>query len=118
MKGDAHSNTVEGAFSIFKRGMRDIYQPCSERHVERYLVEFDFRYSNRIALGVDDTRRAETALQGVRGKRLTYEQLVSGGRPPKVASSGSHRLRWFTKPHGGRRRLRDVAGQIELPFDD
>ncbi len=60
--------------------MRGIYQRCSEKHVERYLAEFDFRYSNRIALGVDDTRRAETALAGVRGKRLTYE-TVSQRRP-------------------------------------
>lgn len=80
MKGDAHSNTVEGVFSIFKRGMRGIYQHCSEKHVHRYLAEFDFRYSNRKALGVDDGARAERALKGIRGKRLTYTS-VSGRRP-------------------------------------
>ena len=75
VRGDAHSNTIEGVFSIFKRGMRGIYQHCSEKHVQRYLAEFDFRYSNRIALGIDDTRRADRALTGVRGKRLTYETI-------------------------------------------
>ena len=67
-----HSNTVEGFFSIFKRGMRGVYQHASKKHLHRYLAEFDFRYSNRIAVGVDDTARALTALQGVVGKRLTY----------------------------------------------
>ena len=67
-----HSNTVEGFFSIFKRGMRCVYQHASKKHLHRYLAEFDFRYSNRVALGVDDTARAMTALQGVVGKRLTY----------------------------------------------
>lgn len=66
------TNTVEGFFSIFKRGMKGIYQHCSEKHLQRYLYEFDFRYSNRIKLGVDDVERAERALLGVRGKRLTY----------------------------------------------
>lgn len=67
-----HTNTVEGFFSIFKRGMRGVYQHASKKHLHRYLAEFDFRYSNRAALGVDDTARAVTALQGVVGKRLTY----------------------------------------------
>jgi transposase-like protein len=67
-----HTNTVEGSFSIFKRGMRGIYQHCSKKHLHRYLAEFDFRYSNRIAVGVDDSERATTALRGVVGKRLTY----------------------------------------------
>lgn len=67
-----HSNTVEGFFSIFKRGMKGVYQHCSKKHLHRYLAEFDFRYSNRIALGVDDTMRATEALRGVVGKRLTY----------------------------------------------
>ncbi len=70
--GDTHTNTVEGFFSIFKRGMKGIYQHCSERHLHRYLAEFDFRYSNRVALGYDDTLRTETAIVGARGKRLTY----------------------------------------------
>jgi hypothetical protein len=67
-----HTNTVEGYFSVFKRGMRGVYQWCSEKHLHRYLAEFDFRYSNREALGVNDTARADRALQGVVGKRLTY----------------------------------------------
>ena len=72
VRGDAHTQTVEGFFSIFKRGMTGIYQHCSERHLHRYLAEFDFRYSNRIKLGVDDTERSRRALKGVVGKRLTY----------------------------------------------
>ncbi len=70
-----HTNTVEGTFSIFKRGMRGIYQHCARKHLGRYLAEFDFRYSNRIALGIDDSKRADNALAGVRGKRLTYETV-------------------------------------------
>ncbi|HEX3367623.1 IS1595 family transposase [Phenylobacterium sp.] len=70
-----HTNTVEGTFSIFKRGMRGIYQHCSRKHLHRYLAEFDFRYSNRIAVGIDDSQRADNALAGVRGKRLTYETV-------------------------------------------
>lgn len=68
-----HSNTVEGYFSIFKRGMKGVYQHCAKKHLHRYLVEFDFRYSNRSALGVEDVERAEIALRGVIGKRLTYK---------------------------------------------
>lgn len=67
-----HTNTVEGYFSIFKRGMMGVYQHCSERHLHRYLAEFDFRYSNRVKLGIDDTARADIALKGIVGKRLTY----------------------------------------------
>ena len=70
--GPIHTNTVEGFFSIFKRGMKGIYQHCSEKHLHRYLAEFDFRYNNRVALGVEDQERAETALRGIKGKRLTY----------------------------------------------
>jgi len=67
-----HTNTVEGYFSIFKRGMRGVYQHCSEKHLHRYLAEFDFRYSNRVRLGIDDVERTERALMGIVGKRLTY----------------------------------------------
>jgi len=67
-----HTNTVEGFFSIFKRGMRGVYQHCGKKHLHRYLAEFDFRYSNRVALGVNDVARADTMLAGVVGKRLTY----------------------------------------------
>lgn len=67
-----HTNTVEGFYSIFKRGMKGVYQHCDQKHLHRYMAEFDFRYSNRVALGIDDTTRAVTALQGMVGKRLTY----------------------------------------------
>jgi transposase-like protein len=72
VRGDIHTNTVEGYYSIFKRGMKGVYQHCSEKHLHRYLAEFDFRYSNRVALGVNDEARADRALKGVVGKRLTY----------------------------------------------
>ncbi len=68
-----HSNTVEGYFSIFKRGMKGVYQHCAKRHLHRYMAEFDFRYSERQANGVNDARRADLLLAGVVGKRLTYE---------------------------------------------
>jgi transposase-like protein len=71
-RGEVHTNTLEGFYSIFKRGMKGIYQHCSEKHLHRYVAEFDFRYSNRIGLGVDDVARADRVLNGVSGKRLTY----------------------------------------------
>jgi len=61
-------------FSIFKRGMRGVYQHCSEKHIHRYLAEFDCRYSNRLALGVEDSMRSDDALKGIKGKRLTYRR--------------------------------------------
>jgi hypothetical protein len=67
-----HTNTVEGYYSIFKRGMKGVYQHCKEKHLHRYLAEFDFRYSQRIRLGVDDVERTRRAIKGVVGKRLTY----------------------------------------------
>ena len=73
VRGDAHTNTIEGFFSIFKRGMKGVYQHCQKKHLHRYLAEFDFRYSNRAALGYNDTDRADALLMGVAGKRLTYE---------------------------------------------
>jgi transposase-like protein len=69
-----HTNTIEGAFSVFKRGMKGTYQHCAEKHLHRYLAEFDFRYNNRIALGVNDFSRADNLLGGVVGKRLTYRE--------------------------------------------
>ncbi len=72
VRGDVHTNTVEGVFSVFKRGMTGVYQHCGEKHLHRYLAEFDFRFNNRVALGVNDADRAERALAGVVGKRLTY----------------------------------------------
>lgn len=72
-RGDVTTNTVEGYFSVFKRGMRGTYQQCGEQHLQRYLNEFDFRYSNRVALGVDDQMRTERLVRGIIGKRLTYQ---------------------------------------------
>ncbi|WP_166300358.1 IS1595 family transposase [Bradyrhizobium sp. 2S1] len=68
------TNTIEGFFSIFKRGMKGIYQHCGEQHLHRYLAEFDFRYNNRVALGYNDSMRAENALKGIVGKRLMYRR--------------------------------------------
>lgn len=72
VRDDAHTNTVEGFYSVFKRGMKGVYQHCAEKHLHRYVAEFDFRYSNRSKLGVEDKERAVNALRGVTGKRLTY----------------------------------------------
>lgn len=74
VRGDVTTNTVEGYFSIFKRGMRGVYQHCSEKHLHRYLAEFDFRYNNRSSLDVNDAQRAETLAAGIVGKRLTYRR--------------------------------------------
>jgi transposase-like protein len=76
-RGDVHTQTVEGFFSIFKRGMVGTYQHCGEQHLRRYLAEFDFRASNRASLGVNDEVRATRAIKGAEGKRLTYN-TVSG----------------------------------------
>ena len=72
MRGAVHTNTVEGFYSVFKRGMKGVYQHCGEKHLHRYVAEFDFRYNNRTRLGVDDAQRADAALKGIVGKRLTY----------------------------------------------
>ena len=80
VRGSVHVNTLEGYFSIFKRGMKGVYQHCAEKHLHRYLAEFDFRYNNRMALGTHDEQRAEKALLGVKGKRLTYPGSPSGVR--------------------------------------
>ncbi len=72
VRGDVYTNTVEGYFSVFKRGMRGVYQHCKARHLPRYLAEFDFRYSNRAALDIDDEQRTINAIRGIVGKRLTY----------------------------------------------
>ncbi len=77
-RGDVSTNTVEGYFSILKRGIYGVYQHVSEAHLKRYLYEFDFRYSNRVALGVHDVERADRALKGAKGKRLTYETTRIG----------------------------------------
>jgi transposase-like protein len=72
VRGLVHTNTIEGYFSIFKRGMTGVYQHCGENHLHRYLTEFDFRYNNRSKLGCNDAARAELALKGAEGKRLLY----------------------------------------------
>jgi transposase-like protein len=72
-RGRIHTNTVEGYFSIFKRSMKGVYQWCAEKHLHRYLAEFDFRYNNRAALGCGDLERADALLRGIVGKRLTYQ---------------------------------------------
>jgi transposase-like protein len=69
-----HTNTVENVFSVFKRGMKGIYQHCGEAHLHRYLAEFDFRYNRRSSLGVSDKERVEAIMEGIEGKRLTYRR--------------------------------------------
>jgi transposase-like protein len=71
-RGDAHTNTAEGYFSIFKRGMKGVYQHCGRQHLHRYVAEFEFRYNQRVALGIDDHERLRSALGGIVGKRLMY----------------------------------------------
>jgi hypothetical protein len=82
--GDVHVNTLEGYYSIFKRGMKGVYQHCSEQHLHRYVSEFDFRYNTRMRLGFNDLMRAEKAAEGIKGKRLTYR------RPSKLAQSSAN----------------------------
>jgi transposase-like protein len=71
---NVHTNTIEGFFSVFKRGMRGVYQHCGEQHLHRYMCEFDFRYTNRSAVGVKDAERAAKAVAATVGKRLTYRR--------------------------------------------
>lgn len=73
VRGDAHTNTIEGYFSIMKRGIHGIYHHVSPQHLKRYLAEYDFRYNERSRLGVDDAERTVKALKGIEGKRLTYQ---------------------------------------------
>lgn len=73
-RGDVHTNTLEGYFSIFKRGMKGVYQHCSKKHLHRYVAEFEFRYNNRKANGIEDQERALLTLKGAKGKRLTYRR--------------------------------------------
>jgi transposase-like protein len=74
VRGDVHTNTVENFYSVFKRGMKGVYQHCHEKHLHRYVSEFDFRYSNRSRLGVKDVERSEKAIMGAAGKRLYYQE--------------------------------------------
>jgi transposase-like protein len=78
VRGEAHTNTIEGFFSIFKRGMKGIYQHCQEKHLHRYLAEYDFRYNQRVALGVNDGARMAIAIKGAKGKRLLYRDSLPG----------------------------------------
>jgi hypothetical protein len=75
VRGDTHINTAENFSSVFKRCMKGVYQHCAEKHLHRYVAELDFRYNNRVRLGVDDAERTECALQGIVGKRLTYRKV-------------------------------------------
>ena len=75
VRDEVHTNTIEGFFSIFKRGMNVIYQHCGEKHLHRYLAEFDFRYNNHVKLG--DVARADVLVRGIVGKRLTYRTVSS-----------------------------------------
>jgi transposase-like protein len=112
VRGDVHTNTVEGYFSIFKRGMKGIYQHCGENHLHRYLHEFDFRYSNRAKLGIDDGERTALAIKGAEGKRLScasVNRLIESASRSKctksvvrswtlrIASRYGHALRRFGK---------------------
>jgi transposase-like protein len=74
VRGDVHTNSAEGFFSIFKRGMRGVYQHCKEKHLHRYLAEYDFRYNHRVALGYSDIDRTKVAISRIGGKRLMYHQ--------------------------------------------
>ena len=78
VKGNVHTNTVENVWSVFKRGMKGIYQHCGEAHLHRYLAEFDFRYNRRAKLGISDTQRALDAIKGAAGRRLMYSQSGKG----------------------------------------
>ena len=73
-RGDVTTNTVEGMFGVFKRGMVGVYQHCGEQHLQRYLDEFSFRWNNRSRLGVEDQQRAAIACYAMSGKRLTYRR--------------------------------------------
>jgi transposase-like protein len=74
VRGDAHTNTIEGYFSIMKRGINGVYHHVSQQHLKRYLAEFDFRYNERSALGVSDADRMTKSVAGIVGKRLTYRR--------------------------------------------
>ncbi len=76
-RGDVHANTLEGFFSVFKRGLIGVYQHVDARHFDRYAAEFDFRMNTRAKLGINDSERSEIALKGMKGKRLTYETTQS-----------------------------------------
>ena len=70
VRGNSHTNTIEGFFSIFKRGMKGVYQHCKSNHLQRYLYEFDFRYNTK---DIADIERVSNIVAGFIGKRLTYK---------------------------------------------
>ncbi len=76
-RGEVHTQSVENFFSVFKRGMKGVYQHCSEKHLARYLHEFAFRHSHRVRLGINDVQRVALAIKGMEGKRLTYRWALS-----------------------------------------
>lgn len=86
VRGNAHTNTIESYFAILKRGIMGTYHHVSQQHLKRYLCEFDFRYNERKALGVDDAERANKAIRGSVGKRLTLNQSESGGHVSQVSN--------------------------------
>lgn len=71
-----HTNTAAEHFSIFRRGLVWTYQHMSQQHLARYLVEFDFRMSHRVKLSYSNDMRADKALEGIVGKRLTYRRTL------------------------------------------
>lgn len=73
VRGEAHTNTLEGFFSVLKRGLVGVYQHVDKKHLDRYLAEFDFRQNTRVKLGINDVQRTEIAIKGAKGKRLTYQ---------------------------------------------
>ena len=79
VRGEAHTNTVENYFSILKRGITGTYHHVSQQHLKRYLAEFDFRYNEREALGVDDATRMAKSIKGIVGKRMTYRRTSEAG---------------------------------------
>jgi hypothetical protein len=95
VRGDIHTDTLEGYFSVFKRGMRGTYQHCGKKHLHRYLAEFDFRYNNRIALGVSDTDRARKAVKGISARGSLIGGLT--GKPVTRKERAKHFLKWRKK---------------------
>jgi len=121
VRGDVFTNTVEGSFLIFKRGMKGVYQHCGEQHLLRYLAEFDFRYSNRAKLGINDAARADIAIKGITGKRLTYRRPdlypLRRQQGQSLAISGGGRSRTengFQKKGGG--AMNTAASWLQLRF--
>lgn len=84
VRDDVHTNSAEGFFGQFKRGMVGIYGHCDEKYLARYLKEFEFRHNNRAKLGIDDKERAARAVKGTVGKRLTLRPAKGNDDQPKA----------------------------------